>query len=573
MKKVLCYLKKTKLEVILGPLFKMIEVIFELLVPVIVSQIIDEGIKKYNGDLTYIILMCGLLLLFALLGLISSITAQYFSAKAAVKLTTNLNNDLFKKIQSLEYSELDKIGYSTLVTRMTSDVNQIQIGVNMTLRLLLRSPVVVIGSIFVSFFISKEIGWIFLFTAPTLFIVIFIIIMICIPKFKTNQSALDSIVELTRENLTGVKVIRAFNKQNDEIIKYEKLNEKYTKLQIIVGRISNLTNPITFALINIFIIILINAGAIQVNIGNISQGNVVALYNLISQILVETIKFANLIITISKAIASCNRVEEILNINSKMETSSSNENSPYFIEFKNVSMKYKSSQKYSLNNISFKVNKGDTIGIIGGTGSGKTTLINLLNHFYDIDEGTIYFNGKELTSIDSDELHKKIALVPQKAKLFKGTIRSNLLWGNQNATEEDLISAIKVAQAEDIILKKSNGLDEIVEQNGNNFSGGQKQRLCIARALVKKAEVLILDDSSSALDYLTDFNLRKSIRDLDDSLTTFIVSQRTASVQNCDQILVLDKGFLVGYGTHNQLLNECNIYKEIYLSQFKGEEK
>lgn len=551
----------------------MIEVIFELLVPVIVSYIIDEGIKKYNGDLTEIILMCGLLLLFAILGLAAAITAQYFSAKAAVKLTTNLNNNLFKKIQSLEYSELDKIGYSTLITRMTSDVNQIQIGVNMTLRLLLRSPVVVIGSILVSFFISKEIGWAFLFTAPTLFIVIFIIMLICIPKFQENQSTLDNIVELTRENLSGVKVIRAFNKQNDEIKKNKQLNEKHAKLQIIVGRISNLTNPITFALINIFIIVLIYLGAIQVNIGNLSQGKVVALYNLSSQILVETIKFANLIITLSKSIASAKRVEEALNINSELKSNVSNNTSDYFIEFANVSMKYQSSHKYSLSHISFKVNKGDTIGIIGGTGSGKTTLINLLNHFYDIDEGTIYFDGKDISSFETNELRNRISLVPQKAKLFKGTIRSNLLWGNKTASEDELLAAIKIAQAEDIILKKSNGLDEDVEQNGNNFSGGQKQRLCIARALVKKSEVLILDDSSSALDYLTDFNLRKSIRELDNQLTTFIISQRTASVQNCDQILVLDKGVLVGCGTHEQLLKDCEVYKEIYSSQFKEEEK
>lgn len=573
MKKILFYLRKTKLEVILGPLFKMIEVIFELLVPVIVSYIIDEGIKKYNGDLTEILLLCGLLLVFATLGLIAAITAQYFSAKAAVKVTTNLNNDLFKKIQSLEYSELDKIGYSTLITRMTSDVNQIQTGVNMTLRLLLRSPVVVIGSILVAFFISKEIGWIFLLTAPTLFIVIFLIMLICIPRFKENQTTLDNIVELTRENLSGVKVIRAFNKQNDEIKKNEQLNNRYAKLQIAVGKISNLTNPITFALINIFVIILINQGAIQVNIGNLSQGNVIALYNLTSQILVETIKFANLIITLSKSIASAKRVEEVLNINSEVKHNTSDITSQYFIEFDNVSMKYQSSHKYSLSHISFKVNKGDTIGIIGGTGSGKTTLINLLNHFYDINEGTIFFDGKDLASIDTNELRNRIALVPQKAKLFKGTIRSNLLWGNKTATEEELMTANRVAQAEDIILKKSNGLDEVVEQNGNNFSGGQKQRLCIARAVVKKADVLILDDSSSALDYLTDFNLRKSIRELDDKLTTFIISQRTASVQNCDQILVLDKGVLVGCGTHNQLLETCDVYKEIYSSQFKEEEK
>ncbi len=572
MKKTLSYLKKTKKEVVLGPLFKMLEVCFELCVPLIVSQIVDKGIKDNN--LTYILLMCVVLLIFACLGLASTIVAQYYSAKAACKLATNLRNDLFKKIQSLQYSDLDELGLSTLVTRMTSDVNQVQTGVNMTLRLLLRSPAVIIGAVIVSFTISKEVGLVFLCTVPTLFLVVFLIMYFSIPLFNKSQEKLDRVVELTRENLVGVRVIRAFNKQEQEIKTYQKENNTLFKSQLFVGRLSTLINPLTYALINIFIIALIYVSGLNVQAGNLSQGDSIALYNLSSQILVETIKFASLIITVSRSIASSNRIDKILSIESKYDIHNhAGGNNNYIIEFDHVSMTYKTSDKNSLKDINFKVKKGQTVGIIGGTGSGKTTLINVMNHFYDINQGTIYFEGKDIASYPLEYLHDQISLVPQKAKLFAGTIKENLLWGNKDATDEDLIRAIKASQSEDIIKKKKDGINEKVEQNGNNFSGGQKQRLCIARALVKKAKILILDDSSSALDYATDAKLRHALLNFDKSLTTFIISQRTSSLMHCDQILVLDNGELVGVGTHEELLKNCEVYQEIHNSQFSSEVK
>ena len=572
MKKTLSYLKKTKKEVILGPLFKMLEVCFELCVPLIVSQIVDKGIKDNN--LTYILLMCVVLLIFACLGLASTIVAQYYSAKAACKLATNLRNDLFKKIQSLQYSDLDELGLSTLVTRMTSDVNQVQTGVNMTLRLLLRSPAVIIGAVIVSFTISKEVGLVFLCTVPTLFLVVFLIMYFSIPLFNKSQEKLDRVVELTRENLVGVRVIRAFNKQEQEIKTYQKENNTLFKSQLFVGRLSTLINPLTYALINIFIIALIYVSGLNVQAGNLSQGDSIALYNLSSQILVETIKFASLIITVSRSIASSNRIDKILSIESKYDIHDhAGGNNNFIIEFDHVSMTYKTSDKNSLKDINFKVKKGQTVGIIGGTGSGKTTLINVMNHFYDINQGTIYFEGKDIASYPLEYLHDQISLVPQKAKLFAGTIKENLLWGNKDATDEDLIRAIKASQSEDIIKKKKDGINEKVEQNGNNFSGGQKQRLCIARALVKKAKILILDDSSSALDYATDAKLRHALLNFDKSLTTFIISQRTSSLMHCDQILVLDNGELVGVGTHEELLKNCEVYQEIHNSQFSSEVK
>ena len=572
MKKTLSYLKKTKKEVILGPLFKMLEVCFELCVPLIVSQIVDKGIKDNN--LTYILLMCVVLLIFACLGLASTIVAQYYSAKAACKLATNLRNDLFKKIQSLQYSDLDELGLSTLVTRMTSDVNQVQTGVNMTLRLLLRSPAVIIGAVIVSFTISKEVGLVFLCTVPTLFLVVFLIMYFSIPLFNKSQEKLDRVVELTRENLVGVRVIRAFNKQEQEIKTYQKENNTLFKSQLFVGRLSTLINPLTYALINIFIIALIYVSGLNVQAGNLSQGDSIALYNLSSQILVETIKFASLIITVSRSIASSNRIDKILSIESKYDIHDhAGGDNNYIIEFEHVSMTYKTGDKNSLKDINFKVKKGQTVGIIGGTGSGKTTLINVMNHFYDINQGTIYFEGKDIASYPLEYLHDQISLVPQKAKLFAGTIKENLLWGNKDATDEDLIRAIKASQSEDIIKKKKDGINEKVEQNGNNFSGGQKQRLCIARALVKKAKILILDDSSSALDYATDAKLRHALLNFDKSLTTFIISQRTSSLMHCDQILVLDNGELVGVGTHEELLKNCEVYQEIHNSQFSSEVK
>ena len=571
MKKSLSYLSETKKEVILGPLFKMLEVVFELLVPVIVSQIVDRGIADRNVN--YIVWMCLILLGFAILGFLSAVVAQYFSAKAAVKLSTRLRKELFDKIQNLQYEDLDEIGTSTLITRMTSDVNQVQNGVNMTLRLLLRSPVVVIGAVIVSFTISVKAGIVFLCTVPTLFLIIFLIMRITVPLFRKSQSRLDTVVELSRENLIGVRVIRAFNQQEKEKADFEDRNGRLMKSQLFVGRLSGLSNPLTYALINIFVIVLIYVGGIEVDSGNLSQGNVIALYNLISQILIEMVKFANLIVTISKSMASANRIDSILELNPGMKSHDhAGGDGENIVEFRDVSMNYRGSDKNALSDISFSVKKGQTVGIIGGTGAGKTTLVHAMNHFYDINRGTIYLEGKDLASFPPREVHEKIALVPQKAKLFQGTIRENLLWGNDGATDEELYRALSLAQADDVIRKKKNGLDEEVEQDGKNFSGGQKQRLCIARALVKKADIVILDDSSSALDYATDARLRKSIRECGENLTTFIISQRTASIRHCDLILVLDNGELVGKGTHEELMKTCRVYQEIHASQYRKEE-
>lgn len=572
MKKTLSYLKYTKKEAILGPLFKMLEVCFELIIPLIVSSIIDYGIKNDSGpDMKYIVLMCLLMFAFAVFGFISAVVAQYFSAKSAVRLATNLRNDLFKKVQSLQYEELDKIGNSTLINRLTSDVNQVQVGVNMTLRLLLRSPIVVIGAMIVAFTISFKIGLIFLITIPFLFLIIIGLLIIAIPLYRNSQERLDSVVRSTRENLTGVRVIRAFNKQDDEKNDFNYKNQQFLKSQLFVGKISALTNPLSYALINIFVIIIIYVGGIEVYSGTISQGNIVAIYSLASQILIEMIKLANLIMTISRSIASANRIEKVLNRESELMKEDRKEaDEEYVLEFAHVFMKYKGAAEPSLKDISFKVKANQTIGIIGGTGSGKTTLINLIGHFYDIEKGEIYYHGKNLNSYDICSLREDIAYVPQKAKLFKGTIKDNILWGNDKATDEDVIKAIKIAQGEDILLKKEKGIYEEVEQDGKNFSGGQKQRLCIARALIKPANILILDDASSALDYATDYRLRKALHE-EIKVTTFIVSQRTSSIQNCDQILVLDRGELVGTGRHEDLLKTCQVYQEIYYSQYKKE--
>jgi len=575
MKKTLSYLKFTKKEAILGPIFKMVEVCFELLVPLIVSNIVDYGIKKItDANITYIIIMCLVLLVFGILGFISAVIAQYFSAKAAVRLATNIRCDLFKKIESLQYEELDEIGNATLINRMTSDVNQVQTGVNMTLRLLLRSPIVVFGAMIVAFTISLKVGLIFLIAIPILFLIIIALLLVSIPLYRRSQEKLDVVVRLARENLTGVRVIRAFNKQEDENEKFVESNNKLNKSQLFVGRISSLTNPLSYALINIFVIVIIYVGGIEVYHGSLSQGNVIALYSLASQILVEMIKLANLIMTISRSIASSNRIENLLDIESHInkDDDMNKYSDDYILEFNNVSMNYKGSSKNSINNISFKAKLGETIGIIGGTGSGKTTLINLINHFYDVNNGQILFQGRKIESYSSDELRENIALVPQKAKLFKGTIKENILWGNESASDEEIIEAIKKAQGEDILLKKSKGIYEDVEQDGKNFSGGQRQRLCIARALIKNSKILILDDSSSALDYATDAKLRKSISENNNQQTIIIISQRTASIQHCSKILVLDKGELVGIGTHDELLNNCEVYQEIYYSQFKKEE-
>lgn len=576
MRKLLIYLKDYKKESVLAPLFKMLEAIFELFVPLVMSAVIDIGIK--NSDKPYIIRMCLVLVALGLIGLACSITAQYFAAKAACGFATKLRHSLFDHIQSLSFSEMDTIGTSTLITRMTSDINQVQNGVNMTLRLFLRSPFVVFGSMIMAFTISVKAALIFVIAIPLLSAVVFGIMYMSIPLYKNVQSNLDDVLRITHENLTGSRVIRAFHKEDNEIEQFENSNNSLSKLQIYVGKISALMNPITYTIINIAIVALIWTGAIQVNIGNISQGNVVALVNYMSQILVELVKLANLIVLINKAIACGNRVESIFEINSSLiepeKPAVVGEKLPEtVVSFDHVSLKYKNSSQDSLTDITFDVKRGETIGIIGGTGSGKSSLVNMLPRFYDYTGGQLKIDGIDVKDYAVDDLRNKIGVVMQRAVLFKGTIRENLKWGNPDASDADLMEALETAQAADVVQGKKNGLDSLVSQGGKNFSGGQKQRLTIARALVRKPEILILDDSTSALDYATDAALRKAIRDMKNSPTLFIVSQRAASILYADKIIVLDDGKVVGIGKHNELLENCPVYQEIYYSQFPKERK
>lgn len=576
MRKLLIYLKDYKKESVLAPLFKMLEAIFELFVPLVMSAVIDVGIK--NSDKPYIIKMCLVLVALGIIGLVCSITAQYFAAKAACGFATKLRHSLFDHIQSLSFSEMDTIGTSTLITRMTSDINQVQNGVNMTLRLFLRSPFVVFGSMIMAFTISVKAAMIFVIAIPLLSAVVFGIMYMSIPLYKNVQSNLDDVLRITHENLTGSRVIRAFHKEDNEIEQFENSNNSLSKLQIYVGKISALMNPITYTIINIAIVALIWTGAIQVNIGNISQGNVVALVNYMSQILVELVKLANLIILINKAIACGNRVESVFEINSSLiepeKPAVVGEKLPdTVVSFDHVSLKYKNSSQDSLTDINFDVKRGETIGIIGGTGSGKSSLVNMLPRFYDYTGGQLKIDGIDVKDYAVDDLRNKIGVVMQKAVLFKGTIRENLKWGNPDASDADLMEALETAQAAEVVQGKENGLDAEVAQGGKNFSGGQKQRLTIARALVRKPEILILDDSASALDYATDAALRKAIRDMKNSPTVFIVSQRAASILYADKIIVLDDGNVVGIGKHNELLENCPVYQEIYYSQFPKERK
>ena len=576
MRKLLIYLKDYKKESVLAPLFKMLEAIFELFVPLVMSAVIDVGIK--NSDKPYIIKMCLVLVALGIIGLVCSITAQYFAAKAACGFATKLRHSLFDHIQSLSFLEMDTIGTSTLITRMTSDINQVQNGVNMTLRLFLRSPFVVFGSMIMAFTISVKAAMIFVIAIPLLSAVVFGIMYMSIPLYKNVQSNLDDVLRITHENLTGSRVIRAFHKEDNEIEQFENSNNSLSKLQIYVGKISALMNPITYTIINIAIVALIWTGAIQVNIGNISQGNVVALVNYMSQILVELVKLANLIILINKAIACGNRVESVFEINSSLiepeKPAVVGEKLPdTVVSFDHVSLKYKNSSQDSLTDINFDVKRGETIGIIGGTGSGKSSLVNMLPRFYDYTGGQLKIDGINVKDYAVDDLRNKIGVVMQKAVLFKGTIRENLKWGNPDASDADLMEALETAQAAEVVQGKENGLDAEVAQGGKNFSGGQKQRLTIARALVRKPEILILDDSASALDYATDAALRKAIRDMKNSPTVFIVSQRAASILYADKIIVLDDGNVVGIGKHNELLENCPVYQEIYYSQFPKERK
>ncbi len=568
MKKLLIYLKGYILQSVLAPFFKLLEASFELIVPLVIASIIDVGIK--NNDKNYILGRCAVLGCLALVGMIVAISAQYFAAKAATGFGRKLRHSLYEKIQSLSFSELDTIGTSALITRMTNDVNQVQNGVNLVLRLLLRSPFIVIGAMVMAFTIDVKCALIFLIAIILLSIVIFGIMAYTIPKHKDVQNKLDSVTLITRENLIGAKVIRAFTNEENEIEEFKARNNSLSLLQKSVGRISALLNPITYVIINIAIAVLIYSGAVKVNTGTLTQGEVVALYNYMSQILIELIKLANLIVNITKSFASADRINNVFEQENSLIKNRNAIEVSSFIEFDNVSLTYKNASDKTLDKISFKANKGDTIGIIGGTGSGKSSLVSLIPHFYDCTDGTVYVDGKDVKSLDCDTLRENIGYVQQNAVLFKGTVRENIKWGKKDASDEDIISALKQAQIYDIIADKG-GLDFMIEQNGANLSGGQKQRLSVARALVRCPEILILDDSSSALDFATEAKLRKEIYNLPYNPTVFIVSQRASSVMSADTIIVLDDGECVGKGKHNDLLNNCEVYNEIYTSQFGKE--
>lgn len=574
MKKVLLYLKKYIKETVFAPLLKMSEALLELFVPIVIANIVDTGV---NSGTEYIVQQCMILLALGVFGLLFSVSAQYMSARAAVGMATDLKSDLFRHIQSFSYAEHEKVGASTLITRMTSDINQVQSGVNLTLRLFLRSPFIVFGSMIMAFTLDVKSALVFVVTIPLLSVVVFTVMVVTIPKYKLVQEKLDSLMLTTRENLSGVRVIRAFCKEKEETEIFNNKNTVLNVAQRIVAKISSLTNPMTFIIVNIAAVVLIWVGAIRVNNGDISQGTVVALYNYMAQILVELIKLANLIVSITKSIASAGRISKIFEIEDSTKDSENaidnfDLNSAIAVEFNNVSFKYPDSTENSLENISFTARNGETIGIIGGTGSGKTTLVNLISRFYDITSGELNVFGKPVNSVTEKFLRDNIAIVPQKAELFKGTIRDNIKMGNLNATEDEIKTALKLSQAEEFVVKKDGGLDYKVEQYGKNLSGGQKQRIAIARALIKKAPVIILDDSASALDLATDAKLRKAIKELPDNPTVFIVSQRVSAVMNSDKILVLDDGELVGIGTHEDLQKTSDIYKEICNSQFGGEE-
>lgn len=583
MKKLLVYLKDYKKESVLGPLFKLLEATFELIVPLVMAAIIDTGVA--TGDKSYIMKMCMVLVLLAVIGLTCSITAQYFAAKAAVGFATKLRHALFAHIESLSFTEMDTVGTATLITRMTSDVNQVQNGVNLVLRLFLRSPFIVFGAMVMAFTIDVKAALVFVVTIPLLSIIVFGIMLISIPLYKKVQSALDKVLGITRENLTGSRVIRAFNKEDDEKVHFNENNDLLTRAQIYVGKISALMNPLTYVIINGAIVVLVWTGAVRVDNGYITQGEVVALINYMSQILVELVKLANLIININKSIACGNRIQSIFEMQPSItdgsgqkvdkvqtDTADRSEEAEYAVEFSHVGLTYAGAGDESLTDIDFKVKKGETIGIIGGTGSGKSSVVNLIPRFYDVTSGFIKVDGKDIKDYPLEELRGKIGTVLQKAVLFHGTIRENLKWGNPDATEEDLNRAITVAQAKEFVDNKEGRLDFEIEQGGKNLSGGQRQRLTIARAVVKKPEILILDDSASALDFATDAALRKAIREMEGETTVFIVSQRAASIQHADRIVVLDDGKMVGLGTSEELLESCEVYQEIYNSQFKKQE-
>lgn len=569
MKSLLIYLKNYKKESFFAPLFKMMEAIFELIVPLVVSSVIDNGILK--NDYRKVLIDVGIMVLLAVVGMSVSVTAQYFAAKAASGFGRELRSDLFKKIQSLSFSELDSAGTSTLVTIMTNDTAQVQNGVNMVLRLFLRSPFIVFGALIMAFTIDVKCALVFLITIPILTAVIVAIMKYTMPRYRSIQFHLDDLTLKTRENLSGARVIRAFTREAEETEGFYEKSKALSHLQKAVGRISALMNPLTYVIINVAIIVLIYEGGIRVNTGELSQGQVVALYNYMSQILVELIKLANLIVTVTRSFACASRIENVFKLqNTLQHTDNSAKVNDYAVCFDNVSLKYNGSSEDSLRNIDFKAQKGDIIGIIGGTGSGKTSLVSLIPHFYDSTEGTVYVDGVDVKAQDDNQLRSKIGFVLQKAVLFKGTVRDNLMWGNKEATDDDMIEALKNAQVYDTILEKG-GLDAEIKQNGANLSGGQKQRLSVARALVRKPQILVLDDSSSALDFATEAAMRKAILSLNYKPTVFIVSQRASSVMFADLIIVLDDGECVGCGKHDELLENCEVYREIYDSQFVKE--
>lgn len=581
MKTLLAYLKGYKKESILAPLFKMLEASFELFVPLVMAAIIDVGIA--NQDKPYIVKMCFVLIALGIIGLVCSITAQYFAAKAATGVGTAIRHGLFEHIQKFTFTEMDQLGTSTLITRMTSDINQIQSGVNLVLRLFLRSPFIVFGAMIMAFTVDVKAALVFVVTIPLLSLIVFGIMLVTMPMYKKVQANLDQLLLATRENLTGARVIRAFNKEEDETKRFENANQILTDAQKYVGRISGMMNPLTYIIVNGAIIALIYVGAVRVDIGDLTQGQVVALINYMSQILVELVKLANLIISVTKAAACLNRVESVLAVKPDMNEgdvrwkSNSSEadrdlkNKIPVVEFSHVSLTYKGTSDTSLSDINFCAEKGQTIGIIGGTGSGKSSLVNLIPRFYDATDGTVKINGRDIKEYQTENLREHIGVVLQKAVLFKGSIADNLRWGKEDATEQEMYEALDISQAREFVDTKQGGLEFQIEQGGRNLSGGQKQRMTIARALVRKPEILILDDSASALDFATDAALRKSIKEMKNQPTVFIVSQRAASIQYADQIIVLDDGAMAGIGTHEELLKDCPIYQEIYYSQFPKE--
>lgn len=570
MKQLLPFLKNYKIQSFLAPLFKMLEAIFELIVPLVVASIINDGIRE--GNLKLVVSKALLLVVLAVVGMVAAITAQFFAAKAATGFATEVRHALFKKIQTFSFNEIDSIGTSTLITRMTNDVNQAQSTVNMVLRLFLRSPFIVAGAFIMAFTIDAKISLIFLLVIVLLSIVVSVIMKCTVPMYKNVQNTLDSVTLMTRENLTGARVIRAFTEEDDEYNKFKERNNLLAHFQRSVGRISALMNPITYIIINLGIVLLIYSGALKVESGTLNQGQVVALYNYMSQILVELVKFASLIVTITKGFASGGRIANVLNVQNTLEHTDDNKvYDNHAVCFDNVSLTYKGAGEESLTDISFFADKGQTIGVIGSTGSGKSSLVSLIPHYYDATKGRVTVNGRDVKSVDKEELRSNIGFVMQKAVLFAGTVRDNIKWGKKDATDEEINEALRIAQVYDNVYAKE-GLDTVIEQNGANLSGGQKQRLSIARAIVSKPEIIVLDDSASALDFATEKALREAILSLDYKPTLFIVSERTSSILSADKIIVLEDGQIVDVGTNEQLLKSCEVYREIYFSQFSEEE-